>query len=707
MPSLPRDYESRLYAGVLGKVIGVYLGRPVENWPHHLILERFGSLDRYVAPETGGPIVVADDDITGTFAFIRALAESGRFADATAADFAECWLNAIVPNKSILWWGGRGISTEHTAWLNLAEGVAAPESGSCRRNGQTVAEQIGAQIFIDAVGLVLPGDPARAAALARQAASVSHDGAAVHAAQVVAALVSGAFIEPDMDRLLDTAIALVPADGIIARIHREVRAWCRAESDWRAVRERIQATYGYDRFGGGCHVVPNHAIMVMAWCLGRDSFKLSQTIINSAGWDTDCNAANVGSVMGVRLGLDGINRDTDWQAPFGDRVLLPTAATDRGVSDCLEIARDLAAVGRRIAGMAEPAPPKGGARWHFSQPRAFQGFLAEAGKPGARPAATLSNPDGAALQVRVDDMGPKRDALIACPVLATPTGGGYAVMGAPRLWPGQSVTLTGSCRGFPAGATVRLAARHWEGSHGGDGTWWSRSYPEQAEGEAAGPVVALRDGPITATLTIPDLGEWPVADLLVRMQSDIPGGGELRIDAIAVSGQPRLRIAHELPRTAKWATPGWIVDADEVRRADGTANDRCSLLTRSVGRGHLVTGGDGWADYTAAATLRRGLAARFGLAVRWQGLRRHLAVIADGERIALVERLHGERVLAEAACPWPMEVQRRITVNVRGDAVQVGIDGQTLFAATTRLAAGGLGILVEAGTVGFRAIEAG
>ncbi len=29
---VPSDYLERVYAGVLGKIIGVYLGRPVEMW---------------------------------------------------------------------------------------------------------------------------------------------------------------------------------------------------------------------------------------------------------------------------------------------------------------------------------------------------------------------------------------------------------------------------------------------------------------------------------------------------------------------------------------------------------------------------------------------------------------------------------------------------------------------------------------------------
>jgi hypothetical protein len=36
--TFPRDYAERVYAGVLGKIIGVYLGRPFEGWTHEQIL---------------------------------------------------------------------------------------------------------------------------------------------------------------------------------------------------------------------------------------------------------------------------------------------------------------------------------------------------------------------------------------------------------------------------------------------------------------------------------------------------------------------------------------------------------------------------------------------------------------------------------------------------------------------------------------------
>jgi ADP-ribosylglycohydrolase len=302
-----KNYEEQVYAGVLGKVIGVYMGRPFEGWTKARLEERFGRVDRYVHQDLNKPLVVPDDDISGTFTFIRALEDSGLYARTAEAFFGQTWMNYLVEGKTVLWWGGMGCSTEHTAYLRLKAGIPAPDSGSIAMNGRVVAEQIGAQIFIDAFGLVAPGKPKLAAELARRSAQVSHDGEAVHGALVVAAMVSAAFVQKDMRRLLDIGLSVIPKGCLIARVHRDVRAWARQDRDWRRTFDRIEKRYGYHKYGGGCHMIPNHAIMVLAWCYAPDDFLEAQTIINTSGWDTDCNAANVGSVMGVKEGLAGIN----------------------------------------------------------------------------------------------------------------------------------------------------------------------------------------------------------------------------------------------------------------------------------------------------------------------------------------------------------------------------------------------------------------
>ena len=83
---LPTDYPERVYAGVLGKIIGVYLWRPFEGWTYERILSELGEIDYYVNDRVAGrpPLVVTDDDISGTFTFLRALPDYGNSPDITS-----------------------------------------------------------------------------------------------------------------------------------------------------------------------------------------------------------------------------------------------------------------------------------------------------------------------------------------------------------------------------------------------------------------------------------------------------------------------------------------------------------------------------------------------------------------------------------------------------------------------------------------------
>ncbi len=46
--NLPADYYERVYAGILGKIIGVYLGRPIEGWTYAQIMSQIGEVRYYV-----------------------------------------------------------------------------------------------------------------------------------------------------------------------------------------------------------------------------------------------------------------------------------------------------------------------------------------------------------------------------------------------------------------------------------------------------------------------------------------------------------------------------------------------------------------------------------------------------------------------------------------------------------------------------------
>ena len=276
---LDKVFEEKVYAGVLGKIIGVYLGRPFEGWTYERIMKDLGPVNYYVNEQLGVPLLVTDDDITGTFSFVRALSDYNHDVNITSKQIGQTWLNNIIENETILWWGGVGNSTEHTAYQNLKDGIDAPDSGSTKLNGQVIAEQIGSQIFIDGWAMACPGDPERAVDIAGRAARVSHDGEAVYGAQVIAALEAQAFIESDINKLIEVAKKLIPNNSTIYKLISDIQDWRGGNGDWEQAREKIAGKYGYDKFVGNCHMVPNHALIIMSLLYGDSDFQKTLMIV--------------------------------------------------------------------------------------------------------------------------------------------------------------------------------------------------------------------------------------------------------------------------------------------------------------------------------------------------------------------------------------------------------------------------------------------
>ena len=101
--SLPNDYAERVYAGVLGKIIGVYVGRPFEGWSYDRVMAELGEINYYVHERLDVPLIVTNDDISGTFTFLRALPDYGNTLDLTPEQIGQTWLNYLVENRTILW----------------------------------------------------------------------------------------------------------------------------------------------------------------------------------------------------------------------------------------------------------------------------------------------------------------------------------------------------------------------------------------------------------------------------------------------------------------------------------------------------------------------------------------------------------------------------------------------------------------------------
>src|SRR5260370_14920198 len=78
--------------------------------------------------------------------------------------------------------------------------------------------------------------------------------------------------------------------------------------------------------------------MLMAALYAPHDFSLAQTIVCTSGWDTDCNAGNVGCLLGAMLGLKGIEAGRDWRGPIADRMLISSADGGGAINDAVRVA---------------------------------------------------------------------------------------------------------------------------------------------------------------------------------------------------------------------------------------------------------------------------------------------------------------------------------------------------------------------------------
>jgi ADP-ribosylglycohydrolase len=662
-------YPERVYAGVLGKIIGVYLGRPFEGWHHERIVRELGEVDRYVADELNVPLVVTDDDISGTFTFLRALSDHGDNPNLTAEQIGDTWLNYIIENRTILWWGGIGLSTEHTAFLRLKNGIRAPESGSIALNGRTVAEQIGAQIFIDGWGLINPGEPEIAADFARRAASVSHDGEAVFAAQIVAAMVAQAFVEQDIAQILDVAVALIPSDSIISRMISEIRSWHSAGIDWRAAFERLRDAYGYEKYPSNCHVVPNHGVVILALLFGEGDFSRSLLIANTCGWDTDCNSANVGCILGVMGGLRAIDAGYDWRGPIRDRLYLPTADGGRCVSDAVLEALEIVRMAHSMRG-ERFALPKGGARFSFAFPGSVQGFEGE-GLAVAHEARAL----------RLTLLGPVGSAMTQT-FAREEAGKMYSMVCSPSLSPGQMVRASVMSNSRSLRLSIQIE------------TLCGDNEPRRLESEP----ISVEAGESTLLeFEVPDLEGYPVTRVGLALYGQ--AGDEAALEWLTWDGIPKLRLAPTSAGEA-WGR-AWVNAVDSAT----FGRDRITVV-QNEGTGAILYGCREWKDVTVEAELTIDLADSVGVALRVQGLRRYYALIVTRNGVAQIVKCSPRvEVLTECRFHWDFDSKVKFRFSVDRNRLTGTVDRTIVLETVDEydpLTNGAVGVFVSQGRVSLR-----
>ena len=673
----PVEYVERVYAGFLGMNIGIRLGAPVEPalWSYERIERTYGDIRGYVKDYKH---FAADDDANGPVFFLRALNDS--HGEATPQAVAEAWLNYAREGVGLYWWGGYGVSTEHTAYLNLKNGIPAPASGSIRQNGRILAEQIGGQIFIDTWGLIAPGDPACAARYAMAAASVSHDGEGLYGAAFVAACIAEAFVCRDIQKVMDAGLAQIPQDSVYAAVVSTVRAFHREKpGDWRACREMLERDWGYDKYAGVCHIIPNAGVCALAMCYGEGDFARTVEIATMCSWDTDCNAGNVGTVLGVMCGLDGL--PAHYREPINDEIVLSGISGYLNILDIPSYAYELAAWGYRMRGEMVPREiadriREGEVDFDFSLSGSTHGLRFECAVP------TCAKLGGG--KVLLDRMvRGQRAKLFYKPLWRRSdfSDERYMPVFSPRAYPGQQ-------------AEISLAYDKQQG----EALILTPYIRESLSGkELLQKPVILEAGKDETTLsfTIPDLAGGLADELGVIIESAAPA-------KFAVSGTLCLK------RLRVFGKAAYTVDFAKMKKEFGSIlpfSHNHGAWDLEAGRIHLLcdnqaqafTGNYFMRDASVSAPVQPENGESICLALRAQGAQRgYYAGLHGRGKVAILAMENGRaEVLAEGALDWRYGESRMIRFTAVGRQLTLEAGDVTLQAEDSRFAYGmtGFGML--------------
>ena len=646
------DILKKCYAGWLGKLAGIRLGAPIEGWTYEKIRDTIGEINGYIGELSR---FAADDDSNGPMIFIRAMNDFS--IDPTPEQIGNTWLNYAPYGHGMYWWGGYGISTEHTAYMNLYSGIPAPRSGSIAQNGARVAEQIGGQIFIDSWGLVCPGDPDTAVELARKAASVSHDGNGIYGGMFVAAAIAIAYDEHDIRKVIQKALKYIPDNCEYARCVRSVGIFYEeCPDDWREGFEYVKRNWGYDRYPGNCHIIPNAAVMILSMLYGEGDFSRTLEICCMCGWDTDCNAGNVGAILGVMVGLDGIDYDK-WRATLNDGCAVSSAIGSLNYMDAPWCARYLDDIARRLAGEESDGFDEHRRIYDFELPGSTHSFEAEGGSVKNAGGCLECTGEGEYSVFRRTYRAPgwfMDDRY--CPEMC------------PEIYPGQTVRV----RLHADGAEVRLFAVDMLSG-------------KRIEGEKTGV-----SGETEITLVIPPM------DSACIERVGLMCAGKVYIDEFEICAEAEYSVdCAKLPVERHYSAYSGVNQFSHFKGVFDSGRDGITLSCAD--RGAVFTGDIGWKDYTLKTVFTPASEGVCEIIVRARGVMNSIGVRISAGGMQIVRNNVGVRVLAECARGFGPGREYEIAVECAGNMIRVIENGQELLAAECDLPRGCIGFGVHDG----------
>ena len=311
--------HDKIHGAWLGRICGCMLGKTVEgirsdefipflketgNYPLTRYIYRTDLMadieDKYKFSFTGNMSYVGDidgmpaDDDTNYMVLAQIIREKyGK--DFTPYNVSVSWMD-YQPKFAYC-------TAERVAFCNFVKGFTPPESAKYKN---PYREWIGAQIRGDYWGYINPANPELAAEMAWRDASISHIKNGIYGEMFVAAMLANAAVTSNLEEIILSGLAQIPSTSrlykSITDIMNKFKSGVSEEETFAYIHSCYDEHTGY----GWCHTISNAMIVVASLLYGGGDYTKSICRAVQTCFDTDCNGATVGSILGMANGVDSI-----------------------------------------------------------------------------------------------------------------------------------------------------------------------------------------------------------------------------------------------------------------------------------------------------------------------------------------------------------------------------------------------------------------
>ena len=303
-----------------GKNVGGTLGAPLEGKNGFFDIEYFIQPNIVNNPQP-------NDDLDLQISSLNAVRRFGRCVNSEI--LAEYY--GIFVNPS---WAEYGVGKS-----NLRRGIPTP---ICGYHSNSYKDSCGAFIRSEIWACLCPGHPEIATRYAYFDASIDHADEGMYGEVFWAAMQSSAFVESDIEKLIDIGLSYIPASSALHRGITLVKDCYKNGKTYEEARDiifkEIPGAFSYQHTKlkdiklteykpaqAGFDAPQNIAIAIMGLLYGEGDFGKSMLLSVNCGEDADCTAGSLAATLGIILGNSQLPEK--WIKPINDVIVTASLNT--------------------------------------------------------------------------------------------------------------------------------------------------------------------------------------------------------------------------------------------------------------------------------------------------------------------------------------------------------------------------------------------